>query len=87
MLQAEASERPFETVEALARDRLGMDPQRGIRTPETGGDHVFDNQFKAQAHEVSSSDAGSRIALCAGILRPMQARGSSGIVGRASAFL
>lgn len=50
----DASNRPFETVQPLAKS-LGMDPQEGKRTPATGGDKVFDNQYTQKEHEVSAT--------------------------------
>lgn len=77
-LQEEASERPFETVEDLAR-RLGMTPEEGKRTPETGGDHVFDNRFEAEEHKVILPDTGSCGAPCTGIVCLTRIKGLSSV--------
>ena len=52
--KTDASKRPFETVKPLAVE-LGMTPEVGVRTPETGGVNVFDNRFKVDKHKVSAA--------------------------------
>ena len=74
MLQEEASERPYETVEPLAK-RLGMIPQEGERMPKQGGNLVFDNRFEAEEHKVTHPDTGSCGALYAGIFQIVRIRG------------
>ena len=86
VLQEEASERPFETVQPLA-ERLGMSPQEGERNPETGGNNVFDNRFEAEDNKVNYPDTGSHGVLCAGIHRLKRTRGYSATVRRAAACL
>ena len=87
MLQDEASERPFETVEPLADD-LQMQPVvQGVRMLRPGGVPAFDNYFEARQHEVTFIDTSSCDVPCPGISQMTRTNGTSQTVRRATALL